>query len=176
MLHNLKLWNKVICMNSKVWMWHSWSLSVVGCLEIFNFLERYEGQMLWAGISKKQWQHFNIHSFKSTVLRYLFEREITDNCAAHPNFLNFSPEGCSIYVLCLIKNSFLAWHHLLVLIIEQYAEMKRMADQSSFVCDRFFFTSSLMNYLLDCIWTVILWDTDAWVVSDLWGLTVNLTQ
>jgi hypothetical protein len=52
--------------------------------------------------------------------------------------MNFSPEGCSIYVMCLIKNSFLAGHHLLVPIIEQYAEMRRMAEQSSFVCDGFF--------------------------------------
>jgi hypothetical protein len=65
---------------------------------------------------------------------------------------------------------------LLLLIIEQYAEMRKMADQSSVVWYGIFWTLSLTNYLLDSIWTVILWDTGAWVVSDLWGLTVNLTQ
>jgi hypothetical protein len=94
---------------------------------------------------KQQWQHCNVHSFKSTVLRYLYEREITDNRAAHPNFMNFSPEGCSTYVMCLLKSSLLAGYRLLVPLIEQYAEMRRMADQSSFVCDAFFLTSSLMN-------------------------------
>jgi hypothetical protein len=65
---------------------------------------------------------------------------------------------------------------LLLPIIEQYAEMRRMADQSCVVWYGIFWTLSLTNYLLDSIWTVILWDTGAWVVSDLWGLTVNLTQ
>jgi hypothetical protein len=75
----------------------------------------------------------------------LYEREITDHHALHPDFMNFSPEGCSIYVMCLLKNSLLAWYHLLVPVIEQYSQMRRMADQSSFVCDVFFLTSSLMN-------------------------------
>jgi hypothetical protein len=113
---------------------------VVGCLEIFNFLERYQSQMLRAGISRKQqWQHCNVHNFKSTVLRYLCEREITDNRAAHPNFMNFGPGGCSIYGMCLIKNSLLAGYRLLVPRIEQCAEMRGMAAQSSLECDAAFF-------------------------------------
>jgi hypothetical protein len=47
--------------------------------------------------------------------------------------MNFSPEGCSIDVMCLLKYSFLGGYRLLLPIIEQYAEMRRMADQSCVV-------------------------------------------
>jgi hypothetical protein len=45
----------------------------------------------------------------------------------------FSPEGCSIYVICLIKNAFLEEHCLLMPVIMQYAEIRRVIVQSSFV-------------------------------------------
>jgi hypothetical protein len=52
--------------------------------------------------------------------------------------MNFRPEGCSIYVICLIKNAFLAEYHLLMPVIMQYAEIGRVIVQSSFVFDGIF--------------------------------------
>jgi hypothetical protein len=52
--------------------------------------------------------------------------------------MNFRPEGCSIYVICLIKNAFLAEYRLLMPVIMQYAEIRRVIVQSSFVFDGIF--------------------------------------
>jgi hypothetical protein len=62
----------------------------------------------------------------------------------------FSPKGCSIYVICLIKNAFLAEHCLLMPVIMQYAKIRRIIVPSSLVFDGIFEIGS-QNSLLDYI-------------------------